>query len=106
MRKILKEEYISYYSLPKEETELFVVENQADEDSPSLNDIDFTENDQTTAIKELQTKSSAGPNGVPVVIFKKVGENHCEPLNIMWRVSLRTGVIHTPLKVGSICQIT
>ena len=62
MCEIHKEQYISSYacSMPKEETELPAAENHADEHSPSLNDINFTENDLIIAIKENQTNSSTG----------------------------------------------
>ena len=53
--------------------------------SPSLNGIDFTENDLILAIKELQTNSSAGPDGVPAVLLKKVGRNLSKPLSVIWK---------------------
>ena len=65
----------------------------------------FSENNPTTASKKLQTNFGAGPDGVPAVLLMKVGENLCKPLSIMWRESLKTGVIPSPLKVGSTCPI-
>ena len=89
MCEILTEQYISSYSKPREESELTGAENQADEHSPSLNDIDFTENDLITASKELQvqTKDLRTPQAL--------GVNLSTPLSIMWRDSLRTEVIPT-----------
>ena len=70
-------------------------ENQTGEHSPLPNDAEITENNPMTAIKELQANFSVGPDGFPVVLKKKVRENLGEPLSIMWRDSLKTGVILT-----------
>ena len=56
MCEILKQHYVFAYSIPREETELHAAENQADEHSLSLNDMDFTENDLYIANKVLQTE--------------------------------------------------
>ena len=71
MCEILKIQYVSSYSVQREELELVMVENQIDEDLSTINDIEFTENDLKSAIKELRTNSSSGPDGITAIFFKK-----------------------------------
>ena len=69
MCEILKDQYVSSYSVQREEPELAMAENQIDEDLPTINDIEFTENDLIAAIKELRTNSSSGPDGIPAILL-------------------------------------
>ena len=38
----------------------------------SLNDIDFTENDIITCIEKLSMNSTAGQDGIPAILMKKM----------------------------------
>ena len=42
MCEILKDQYVSSYSVQREEPELAMTENQIDEDLPTINEIEFT----------------------------------------------------------------
>ena len=71
MCEIFKDKYVSLYSVQREEPQLATVENQIDEDLPTINNIEITENDLTAAIKELMTNSSSGSEGIPAGLHEK-----------------------------------
>ena len=77
MCEIFNDKYVSSYSVQREEPQLATVENQIDEDLPTINNTELTENDLIAAKKELMTISSSGPDGIPAVLLKKWNSPQC-----------------------------
>ena len=53
----------------------------------------ITEDDILTAIGDFKSESAAGPDGIPVIIFKNCATEQCEPLRILWSESFQSGVV-------------
>ena len=102
MCEIFKDQYVSSHSVQKEEPELATVENQTDEDLPTMNDIQFTENDLIASINELRTNC---PDGILTLLLKKTGTALSVPRYLMWKTSMRSGSVLTALKTENICPV-
>ena len=71
----------------------------------TLEDIQVELSDFQRAAKTLRNGASAGPDGVPALLIKKLIEVLAEPLKIIWTESMETGVIPGLLKRGRITPI-
>ena len=75
------------------------------EDTPTISDIDFTEEDIINAIDELRNNSAAGPDGLAAILLKNCKEALAKPLYILWRDCLDQGITPAKLKEGHIIPL-
>jgi exonuclease III len=98
---ILRKQYESVFSVPKQTLDNY----QAVQDIEALTDINFNNESLENAIKELNSTSSAGPDGFPAILLKKCSSILCTPLLILWRASLDEGRVPNSLKQAIIAPI-
>ena len=97
---ILRRQYESVYSQPMENKkvsnpqEFFSINNAAEQ----LDYVVFDREDIVSAIDQLSTGSSAGPDGVPAILLKKCKRSLSEPLHILFQSFLTNGTIPSILK--------
>ena len=91
MANLLQDQYLKVFSDPKEKTSPNIF--PCPENTPILEDFDFSETDLINAIKLIPTNSAAGPDKFPAVILKECAEQLAKPLLLIWRLSLDTGQI-------------
>ena len=70
-----------------------------------LVDIEITDDDIEKAINSIDENSSAGPDGVPAFIIKKLKKQIIKPLKLMLRKSIDEGIIPKTLKSANITPI-
>ena len=70
-----------------------------------LRDIDFNKADIEQSISSIRRHASAGPDGIPAILLKQCMNTIAEPIYILWKASLDTGVIPPLLKEGLITPI-
>ena len=103
--EVLLEQFTSVFSAHRytpAEIDQIVVDGST---NTQMEDITITEQDLKTSIMELKNTSAPGPDGVPVVLFKKCMEELATPLCIMWKESLSCGKIAEKLKAGLVVPI-
>ena len=107
MAELLKTQYDSVFSTPLEPMipleEIFDVEDI--NEGPILSDISFEPADIESAIDELSSSSSAGPDQFPAILLKQCSRELSGPLHLIWRKSLSTGKIPSILKTANIVPI-
>ena len=104
---MLKEQYNSVFSSPREDKKVsspveFFSINTANE---QLDNIVFDKEDVIDAIDKLNKSSSCGPDGVPAIFLKMCKRSLSEPLEILFRCYLLTGIIPSILKEAFVIQI-
>ena len=100
MAEVLSTQYTSAFSVPSD-LELSI-EN---EPTPSISDVNFTEQGVVKAIEELSQNSAAGPDRFPAILLKNCKEQLSKPIYLLWRKSLDTGDIPSLLKTSNITPI-
>ena len=102
--RLLSEQYNSVFTQPREKyfvenpEEFFSSESDSEwrqqhERWPTMQNIQFSEQDIEMACKELKTSSSPGPDGVPAELLKIASKELRRPLFLLWRASLDQGII-------------
>ena len=106
MSDLLQEQYVKVFSEPEEQdTETQNDNVEENEDSPSLEDIEFDEEDIIKAINSMPNHSAPGPDKFPSILLKQCKNELATPLYILWRKSLDTGQVPKILKQQSIVPI-
>ena len=105
--EMLKEQYNSVFSSPREDKKVsspveFFSINTANE---QLDNIVFDKEDVIDAIDKLNKSSSCGPDGVPAIFLKMCKRSLSEPLEILFRCYLLTGIIPAILKEAFVIPI-
>lgn len=101
MSELLREHYETVFSAPLEEE----IDDVGAGLSHVLDNITFTPGDFVRMAQTLRSNSSAGPDGIPALLLKNASEELAEPLWMMWKESLRAGLVPRSLKVGFITPI-
>ena len=70
-----------------------------------ISDINISEEDIITAIKQIKPNSAAGPDGIPIILLKECCEELSKPLAVIYRNSLDTGEIPNILKDALVTPI-
>ena len=102
MANLLSQQFASSFSTPR------VPEHHMGTDVPveqHFSALQITKDDIETSIKELRSNASAGPDGIPVILLKKVGDKISMPLCLLWNKSLREGYIPLQMKKGKVTPI-
>ena len=103
MANILKDQYSSVFSTPKEPpidpNELF--ENEPD----TLDDIEFTPEDVKQAISDISENAAPGPDGFPAILLRNCKDELAIPLHHIWRQCLDLGITPPSLKFSRIIPI-
>ena len=56
-------------------------------------DFVITDDDILSAISDIKSDSSAGPDGIPVILLKNCASALCEPIKLLWKESFETGIV-------------
>ena len=104
---MLKEQYESVFSSPIEskqvdDSSVFFSTNHA---ANKLENLFISQADVVEALESLGSRSSAGPDGVPSILLKKCKEGLAEPLMILFRNYLESGVIPSSMKHAFIVPV-
>ena len=109
MAEMLADQYSSVFSQPKETlaepSEYFPEEAPSEDSKPAIVDIQFTSKDIEEAISEISVTAAAGPDRFPAILLKTLRANLSEPLFLIWRSSMDSGVIPGQLKTAFIIPI-
>ena len=95
-------QYESVYSQPVEDmkvsnpVEFFNLPTHQDQEE--LDNVVFDMEDVVSALDQLSSGASAGPDGVPSILLKQCKRSLAEPLVILFRCFLSTGSIPSILK--------
>lgn len=103
---LLRQQYESVFSHPHHEK---VIKNPNEFFSkvltPNITDISFNMDDIVNAIKEVGISAAAGPDQFPAALLKNCAKELSEPLHILFRNSLDTGIIPQQLKSAKITPV-
>ena len=102
--ELLQRQYTKVFSDPSAASTDHVNLN-AEINYPTLEDIDFTEEDVKKAIGSIPTLAAPGPDKLPAIILKECKDHIALPIYKIWRKSLDTGDIPEILKTQSIVPI-
>ena len=81
------------------------VSNEGTANPLSLSEIQFTEEDIATCIKELRTNAAAGPDELPAILLKNCIDHLKYPIFKLWKTSFDKGITPKKLKTGLISPI-
>ena len=56
-------------------------------------DIDITDDDIISAIKDIKVESSPGPDGIPAILLKNCASELCDPIIRIWKESYSSGIV-------------
>ena len=109
MAEALQSQYCSVFSKPDpnkciDNIKTFFNEEN-NNDAQKLLDIDFSEADIVTAIKQIKAHSAAGPDGIPSILLRNCCEELSKPLYLIYRKSLDTGEVPNLLKDAIVTPI-
>ena len=100
MSNILKDQYSSVFSTPKEPP---IDPNALFENEPdTLNDIEFTPEDVKQAIRDISENAAPGPDGFPAILLRNCKDELASPLHHIWRQCLDLGITPPSLKFSRI----
>ena len=106
MASILSDQYASVFSQPRYNSDdpetLFPGD---DSNHQTIQDIQFTQDELESAMKDVALNSAAGPDGFPALLLKKCSHTLVHPFFLIWRKSLDTGVFPENRKVAKIIPI-
>ena len=97
MADMLQDQYSSVFNDVGDQTD----ENQgskADTTTPTMDDITFTREDVTKAIREVGEFSASADDDIPSMILKNCAEEISYPIFLIWQDSLNSGYIHQNFK--------
>ena len=103
----LNDQYAAMWSTPLEDKvikdpEIFFMNNEEDnKDNPILTEVVFTKEKVIKAIDMLEQKASAGPDGVPAMIVKKLKNILAEPITSLGNKSLNEGFFSKSIQIKS-----
>ena len=109
MANILKTQYESVFSVPNPDKTVpdpavfFMQETNTQ--MPHLTDITIENRDLIEAIEEISSDSAAGPDGFNAKFLKQCKNELAEPLKLIAKKSLASGVIPPTLKEGIVTPI-
>ena len=103
MAEMLVSQYSQVFSTPKEP--LKEARDIFNDQTGSLYDIEFGEDDLIKAIGEMSPSAAAGPDRFPAMLLKQCKKVLAKPLYIIWRKSLDTGNIPQVLKNANIIPV-
>ena len=102
MAKILSDQYKSVFSKPKDSYENVVLRER---NAPTIEDLVLDKGMFIEAMKSMKPWSAPGPDGVPAFLYYKYAEELAEPLMIIWKHSLETGIMPEPTLLAYITPI-
>ena len=109
LAEILRKQYENVFSKPAPEmvatADLFNVTEEDFTDQSILTGIFFDRTDILEAIDNLSNYAAAGPDGFPAVLLKMCKYELVEPLEIIYKESLETGIIPNGWKKALIFPI-
>jgi len=108
MANVLSKQYESVFSVPKRSmvvSDPYSFFNKNDSVEQTMCNIEITEDDIAKAIDMIPPNASSGCYGFDVVFLKKCKMSLCEPLQLLWNKSLKTGKIPMKLKESIITPI-
>ena len=103
--QLLQNQYVKVFSDPKTANMDKCTAGIKKTPSTILDDISFTLEDIAQAIKELDPYSSAPDEDIPARILTKCSGNLSEPLFLLWKDSMHSGIIPPSLKKQFITPI-
>lgn len=71
----------------------------------TVEDVDVTPANVARHLQQIQAKTSESPDGIPAIIFKKLGFSICEPLSMIFRRSLDEGKVPEKFRVAVVCPV-
>ena len=99
MADMLQDQYSSVFSEPSDQTAYPTDDSHhTPESSPILDDIIFTQNDIISAIKQMGEHSASAEDDIPSFLIKNCPEAISYPILIIWRDSLKSGIIPQAFK--------
>ena len=109
MAEILSNQYKSVFTLPKTDKQVLDPHSfflsPTTPIGPSLLDIDFSVDDISTALSEINPDSSAGPDGWPAYILRHFNAVLAPNLYKLWRKSLDSGDMPDEVNLANISPI-
>ena len=102
MSELLRVQYESVFTSPLATRPNNILEHLERE---TLENFHLELSDFHKAAKTLRNGSSAGPDGIPALLIKKLIGVLAEPFKVIWTESMQTGVIPRILKRGKITPI-
>ena len=101
MAEILSEQYVKVFSKPTDTSSTAPPPNS----SRSIPPIQITKEKFIKAIDELSPSAAAGPDGYPAILLKNCKTVLSEPLVILWKASMESGIVPDILKRSIITPI-
>ena len=113
MSELLRKQYESVFSIPKEEyaikdiSQFFKINEVVQQNSGKtlLTDIDFSMEDVKNAISKIKNHAAAGPDSWPAILLKNCKDELSLPIFTLWKSSLDSGIIPATLKKANIVPI-
>ena len=108
--EVLSDQYSSVFTQPRAEWDIADIEQffSVDTSKPTghiLTNLDFTSDHVEYACAELKVNSATGPDGVPASLLKECRKELKQPLWLLWKESMKQGVIPPDLLLVLICPV-
>ena len=108
--QVLSDQYSSVFTQPRPEWDIpdldqFFSVDRSKPTGPILTDFDFSPDHMQYACADLSTESVPGPDGIPASLLKECSKELKIPLWILWKESLKQGVIQPDLLLVLICPV-
>ena len=108
--QVLSDQYSSVFTQPRPEWDIpdldqFFSVDRSKPTGPILTDFDFSPDHMQYACADLSTESAPGPDGIPASLLKECSKELKIPLWILWKESLKQGVIPPDLLLVLICPV-
>ena len=103
----LRKQYEKVFSVPDEEMKVNNPKEffQSSPNEEKIENVHFTTKDVKEAINELSQNAAAGPDGIPAILLKKCRDQIAEPLEIIFKKSLKTGEIPKIWKMAHVIPL-
>ena len=98
----MAKQYHSVFTEPLVLEESYICSEDVDS---TIDEVQFGENEMEWAINKMRTYASSGPDDIPPILLKRCAGSLKKPLSILWRQSLRTGLIPDICKLGLITPL-
>lgn len=105
MSEALNHQYTSAFSTQNPDTRNHWQTATTPPAETQMSEVEINKIDIELSIREINTYSAAGPDGIPAVLLKQCVSAVSTPLQMLWRKSLDTGEIPNLLKHGIITPI-
>ena len=74
-------------------------------DLKTVNNTDISPENLAKQLRKMRSKTSDTPDAIPSMVFERLGADVCEPLSLVLRRSLETGIVPRLFRCAIVCPV-